>query len=206
MKCASCDGVVNADAQSLYTPTLLSVTLTADAESVPPALLCACVAPVHVASPAGKKTTVPDPYDSKRKWKTYDPLACVGFFNPKEEAADSTEPVACRHGREQIPGLFLPAAQHVRTLYCYLKASKSPTDEVERERAEVLQGRVEAALDEWKKDRKVGAQLGTSNATPSRCSSQHGTPRSSRSEASRSEAHARMQPRALSRTLTPVAE
>ena len=35
-------------------------------------------------------------------WKTYDPLARVGFFNPKE-AVDGAEPEIRHCPREQIP-------------------------------------------------------------------------------------------------------
>ena len=97
-------------------------------------------------------------------------------------------------------GIFLPAAQHLRTLYCYLKTSQAEAerDATYREHAEELQERVEAALDAWKKDRKVGAQLGTSNATPSRCSSQHGSQQASAHSTPRGEG--RMKPKSLART------
>eukprot|EP00908_Phaeocystis_cordata_P007713 Transcript_18365.p2 GENE.Transcript_18365~~Transcript_18365.p2 ORF type:complete len:387 (+),score=195.96 Transcript_18365:1342-2502(+) len=155
---------------------------------------------VHIVDIAhGKKTTVPDPWDPRRMWKTYDPLARVGFFNPKE-AVDGAEPEIRHCPREQIPRIFLPAAQHLRTLYCYLKTSQAEAerDATYREHAEELQERVEAALDAWKKDRKVGAQLGTSNATPSRCSSQHGSQQASVNSTPRGEG--RMKPKALART------
>eukprot|EP00320_Phaeocystis_rex_P005784 CAMPEP_0119068958 /NCGR_PEP_ID=MMETSP1178-20130426/11434_1 /TAXON_ID=33656 /ORGANISM="unid sp, Strain CCMP2000" /LENGTH=80 /DNA_ID=CAMNT_0007050683 /DNA_START=12 /DNA_END=251 /DNA_ORIENTATION=+ len=70
----------------------------------------------------------------------------------------------------QVPKIFLPAAVHTRTLYCYLTVSQR---EAEDEASERLRARVEKAIDSWKSERKVGPQLGTSNATPSRCGSRN---------------------------------
>jgi len=160
---------------------------------------------VHIVDIAhGKKTTVPDPHDETKVWRTYDPVARVGFFNPKE-AIDGDEPPIKDVPRGQIPGVFLPAAQHLRTLYCYLKhdVETSRKEPEHDDGDDELYNRIDAALDQWKDTRKVKAQLGTANGTPckslsqsrqssqhasqhaSQQPSQHGTPRQSQTASQR---------------------
>ena len=51
----------------------------------------------------------------------------MGFFNPKS-AIDDAEPEVCPVPQggwsTRVNKLFLPAAKHVKTLYCYLRVSK----------------------------------------------------------------------------------
>merc|ERR1740139_520496 len=136
---------------------------------------------VHIVDIShGRATTVADPYDPRRKWKTYDPLDNVGFFNPKSRGEGEGEPdvmdVPPGGWSTMVPKLFLPASKHVKTLYCYLRMSKRETgDTLARAQREELERVVEAAIDEWKLERKVGPQIGTHNATPSRCGSHNGS-------------------------------
>ena len=51
----------------------------------------------------------------------------MGFFNPKS-CIDDAEPEVCPVPQggwsTRVNKLFLPAAKHVKTLYCYLRVSK----------------------------------------------------------------------------------
>ena len=156
---------------------------------------------VHIVDIAhGKKTTVADPHDDTKVWRTYDPVARVGFFNPKE-AMDGDEPPIKDVPRGQIPGVFLPGSQHLRTLYCYIKTPKREQEQDEED--DELYNRIDEALNKWKDTRKIKAQLGTANGTPcksrsqsrqssrhasqqpSQQPSQHGTPRQSQTSSQR---------------------
>ena len=53
----------------------------------------------------------------------------MGFFNPKSVGVDDdAEPEVCPVPQggwsTRVNKLFLPAAKHVKTLYCYLRVSK----------------------------------------------------------------------------------
>ena len=131
---------------------------------------------VHIVDIShGRRTTVRDPHDRTRMWKTFDPLDYVGFFNPKTVGEGQAEPEIMQVPKggwsTQVPEIFLPAAVHMKTLYCYLRMSQREAEDAATR--ECLQERVEAAIEAWKTERKVGPQLGTSNATPSRCSSRN---------------------------------
>ena len=57
----------------------------------------------------GRKTTVADPYDPRRKWKTFDPLDNVGFFNPKQKPDDIERlDRACIENRTLTLGCLAP--------------------------------------------------------------------------------------------------
>ena len=134
----------------------------------------------------GRKTTVADPHDKKRSWKTFDPLDNVGFFNPKS-CVDEEEPEVMEVPEggwsTMVSKLFLPATKHVKTLYCYLRMSKKEAgDTLVRAQRERLEQVVEAAIDEWKLERKVGPSIGTHNeGTPSRNASRNSSQQPSQS-------------------------
>jgi len=53
----------------------------------------------------GKKVSVQDPW--KNKWLSYDPLASVGFFNPKEE--EGGHGMSIKHlKREDVGKMYIP--------------------------------------------------------------------------------------------------
>ena len=156
---------------------------------------------VHIVDIShGRKTTVADPYDPRRKWKTFDPLDNVGFFNPKS-CVDEGEPevIAVPEGgwSKQVSKLFLPATKHVKTPYCYLRMSKREMgDTLARAQREELERVVEAAIDAWKLERKVGPSIGTHNeGTPSRNGSRNSSQQPSQS-ATPSQ-HAGLEPRIM---------
>ena len=127
---------------------------------------------VHIVDIAhGKKTTVPDPWDPRRMWKTYDPLARVGFFNPREEEPHSLK--CFGRGSGGLQGIFRTAETALRTLHCYCKHD-------DPDAAEALEG----ALAKWRDKRGAHAQQGTANPTPSHT----GTPRRNTAAAERQQA------------------
>eukprot|EP00617_Octactis_speculum_P021775 CAMPEP_0185762242 /NCGR_PEP_ID=MMETSP1174-20130828/21219_1 /TAXON_ID=35687 /ORGANISM="Dictyocha speculum, Strain CCMP1381" /LENGTH=626 /DNA_ID=CAMNT_0028443833 /DNA_START=9 /DNA_END=1889 /DNA_ORIENTATION=+ len=97
----------------------------------------------------GKKILVKDPWNSEKQ-KTYDPIANVGFFNPKEA------------GKIQVISIDrydLPSEEDVRetqskTLYCYLKNGKITDNIVE-------------AFDKFKKEFRLEVSRGAGNVTQS---------------------------------------
>ena len=158
---------------------------------------------VHIVDIShGRKTTVADPYDPRRKWKTYDPLDNVGFFNPKS-CVDEGEPevldVPVGGWSTMVSKLFLPATKHVKTLYCYLRVSKRETgDTLARSQREELERVVEAAINEWKSERKVGPSIGTHNeGTPSRNGSRNSSQQPSQSATPSASQHAGLEPRSM---------
>jgi len=85
----------------------------------------------------GKPTTRTDPHGLR--WGVYDPLANVGFFNPKdlnEDGVMSGEILPM--DRNRLPGDVLPASYHNMTLYCYLRREGSCPN-MPGEEKEVLQ-------------------------------------------------------------------
>ena len=158
---------------------------------------------VHIVDIShGRKTTVADPHDPRRKWKTFDPLDNVGFFNPKS-CVDEGEPevmdVPEGGWSTRVPKLFLPATKHVKTLYCYLRVSKKEAgDTLVRAQRERLEQVVEAAIDEWKLERKVGPSIGTHNeGTPSRNGSRNSSQQPSQSATPSASQHAGLEPRSM---------
>lgn len=105
----------------------------------------------------GKRTTKKDWHGVR--WQVYDPLANVGFYNPKEPVGEGGETVLFPT-RDKLPEIFLPSVHQMKTLYCYLKQD-SPAKEVMEN--------VANALESWKQKRSYRQQIGASNnATPSK--------------------------------------
>lgn len=120
----------------------------------------------------GKPTPKTDPHG--KTWAVYDPLAHVGFYNPKHVDETGTMIEEIYHiPREKLPGITLPASYHNLTLYCFLRSEGPPSRVEDGARAQVpheltWRGAVEKALDTFKKDRSLVEQHGTSNCpTPS---------------------------------------
>jgi len=91
----------------------------------------------------GKKTFKVDHW--RQKWETYDPVANVGFYNPK---ADEDKKVSMT--REKIGKMFVPDVSFHRTAYCIL-------------RNEDTEGRVRRIVEEaWKKWAQQELKGGTS--------------------------------------------
>lgn len=110
----------------------------------------------------GKSTETKDGHGLR--WRVYDPLARVGFYNPKEvdEAGRFTGTIQDLQ-RENLPGLYLPSSSTSRTLWVYLRSEGHPSDgwrEVVKE-----------AVRLWRKDKWGGGgvreQQGTSNSQQS---------------------------------------
>ena len=99
----------------------------------------------------------------------------------------------------RVPKLFLPATKHIKTLYCYLRVSKKEAgDTLVRAQRERLEQVVEAAIDEWKLERKVGPSIGTHNeGTPSRNGSRNSSQQPSQSATPSASQHARLAPRSM---------
>ena len=95
----------------------------------------------------GKQTTKKDAHSLL--WVTYDPLAKVGFYNPK--AVHEKTPIALLPW-ESYPQIYLPAACHTRTLYCYLRSEEAG-----------WRPAIETALASWSEDMQFTDQAGTSN-------------------------------------------
>ena len=93
-------------------------------------------------------------------WVAHDPLARVGFFNPREEEPHSLK--CFGRGSGGLQGIFRTAETALRTLHCYCKHD-------DPDAAEALGG----ALAKWRDKRGAHAQQGTANPTPSHT----GTPR-----------------------------
>ena len=95
-----------------------------------------------------------DPW--RNKWLSYDPLANVGFFNPKETNIHEPEPKAAEHNpdsapqedhieihklrREDVGKMYIPVETFQQSMYCYLRDE----DEHGHERAII-----EAALEKF---------------------------------------------------------
>jgi len=125
----------------------------------------------------GKRTDTTDPHG--HRWEVYDPLARVGFYNPKERLAEGGGDAydVIFPTRDRLPELYVPSMCFQRTLYCYLK-----DDGLD----DATWLALEQAIHKWHSNQKLREQLGTSNvATPS---SQ--TPRQSSQLASRASAGA----------------
>ena len=93
----------------------------------------------------GKASTKKDPHGFT--WSTFDPLAHVGFYNPK---CPDTGPLSLNS--EYFPQIYLPAASHTRTLWCYLRTEEPG-----------WRSALEQALNLWKLDAGLTEQQGTSN-------------------------------------------
>ena len=101
----------------------------------------------------GWKTTVKDRgvRGALIHWETYDPVANVLFFNPKEDVL-----VGRHFSSDKISSLFIPTITHERVLYCYFKGS-DPED------LEALTDAYDAYVATLPGD----AHVGTSNPSPS---------------------------------------
>ena len=55
--------------------------------------------------------------------QVYDPLANIGFYNPKEEHC-----VAKKLQREHVGKMYIPAECSQRSLFCYLRDEDSECD------------------------------------------------------------------------------
>ena len=97
----------------------------------------------------GKATTKVD--QKGVLWSTYDPLVNVGFVNPKD-LDEGPNPKPRKLKWEQFPQIYLPAAGHTRTMWCYLRTEKPG-----------WRTAIEAAIDAWKEDLQLTEQVGTSN-------------------------------------------
>ena len=104
-------------------------------------------------------------------WVAHDPLARVGFFNPREEEPHSLK--CFGRGSGGLQGIFRTAETALRTLHCYCKHD-------DPDAAEALEG----ALTKWRDKRGAHAQQGTANPTPSHT----GTPRRNTAAAERQQA------------------
>lgn len=68
----------------------------------------------------GERTEISDPHGNL--WEVYDPLARVGFYNPKTTDCQITWPT-----RDRLPEMYVPSMCYQRTLYCYVKDDKVPS-------------------------------------------------------------------------------
>jgi len=98
----------------------------------------------------GKRTTVEDAHG--HRWEVYDPLARVGFFNPKQPEKDVVWPT-----RERLPELYVPSMCFQRTLYCYCK-----DDEMDSTTLNCIR----EAIGRWQEVQRHREQLGSNVGTP----------------------------------------
>jgi hypothetical protein len=106
--------------------------------------------------------------------QVYDPFARVGFHNPKNNTLGIEHLVA-----EKFPQIYLPAASHTRTLWCYLR-----TEEPGWRTA------IESALRAWQTQKSHTEQQGTSNAASPAVHMRRATPHGSASGAGGRSQHA----------------
>jgi hypothetical protein len=147
----------------------------------------------------GKPTKRTDPHGIE--WQVYDPLAHVGFYNPKELDADGRQiPTIHRMTKDKLPGDALPEAHLSLTLYCFLREEGASAGLSWR-------SALEQAIRTFRRDKSFKDQQGTSNvASPAHLHSN--TPRAARApDGSRPPTGPRnSQPVSLGHRLTPVAE
>ena len=128
----------------------------------------------------GKSHEVQDPHGIH--WQSYDPIARVGFFNPKEEAGavagDEDELLLLRYQvkkftreSEGIQGLLIPRSVSLRSLYCYIKAPRDSEGD-----GDGLCANLEAALACWKDERKAVGVMGAANNPTTPTTSRNPTP------------------------------
>lgn len=106
----------------------------------------------------GKAKPKTDPH--KYKWFTYDPLAGVGFFNPKQGLAGGGHDEIERLDQSKMPKIYMPAASHTKTLWCYLRVEGH---DVECLHGDEWRAELDRALKKWKDHQRLTAQVGTSN-------------------------------------------
>ena len=113
----------------------------------------------------GKSMPRDDPHLGFR-WAVYDPLAHIGFYNPKDvdEHGHMCERIFCIH-KERLPGDVLPSAYVTLTLFCYLRsAGPCRPDEPEL----TWSHSITKAIQSFRDETKLVDQEGTSNCpTPS---------------------------------------
>jgi hypothetical protein len=110
---------------------------------------------VHIVDvQIGKALSRKDPWGLE--WAVHDPLARVGFFNPKDvdESGQPTRRIQ-RLNQQKFPQIYLPASTHTRTLWCYLKS--------EGEASCHWREQLELAIAQWVRDRDLTEQHGASN-------------------------------------------
>ena len=154
----------------------------------------------------GKATTKEDP--QKLRWSVYDPLAGVGFFNPKQADAESGGGGGGieRIDQERVPKIYIPAASHTKTLWCYLRVEGEGGDPSIKY-GDDWRPEIQAALNKWKERGGFTNQTGTSNtASPAVMRGSQPTPKHVPSVAKRT---SNLAPRGLDRAgggLGPIAE
>ena len=146
------------------------------------ALHCKIVKIAH-----GKPTAKLDPHGMK--WAVYDPLAQVGFYNPKEiDEWGKFTGTAKLIARERLPGDVLPASYHNQTLYCFMRAegpaarqpshgaSQPASLDSEPPPDGPWRTALESAINAFKAEQKLYDQQGTSNAATPRGNRAAATP------------------------------
>ena len=112
----------------------------------------------------------------------YDPLARVGFFNPKipngaaaagGEGGRGDEYEVTFPSYEKLPALYIPSMCFQRTLYCYVKDEEVMEDDGMREK--LLEG-----INKWQENHAFMEQIGTSNLPTPNPNSQSGATPSSK--------------------------
>jgi len=146
------------------------------------------------------------------EWAVYDPFARVGFYNPKSVDEDDDKLNANnikieRINAEQVPKIYQPARQMIRTIWCYLRSEGEGYEHGEQWREQLENAiRVYAESDENKTF--MSEQKGTSNAASpypvSRVTAQ--TPKNSSSHASCSRRNTSSQPAHSRGALSTIAE
>ena len=117
----------------------------------------------------GKSTWAADPHDPDVLWEVFEPLASVGFWNPKKlDGADEIE----RGTELNIPGILLPKEKSQRTMHVLLKKGEKDMEHALKE-----------AVGKWTEEQGMGRSTASgidNSVTPSPLRSEPGggTPRS----------------------------
>ena len=123
----------------------------------------------HINIEHGKSTWAADPHDPDVLWEVFEPLASVGFWNPKKlDGADEIE----RGTELNIPGILLPKEKSQRTMHVLLKKGEKDMEHALKE-----------AVGKWTEEQGMGRSTASgidNSVTPSPLRSEPGggTPRS----------------------------